>query len=164
MKEILKNLKEGNILVKISKNESTLSDFIIEHNSLTVIKILKRVRNSNKEKDFYIYEMRCFSNYNIDNNPNRWEIVDTVSTIDGPSLHPISFIEYEIYKASKDEIDNYSFVVKDDDNKIWEEAMKYLYPYTFGTMVLNPKELEDFMDQIAGDNWKICLNNLGYDF
>ena len=100
----------------------------------------------------------------MDNNPNKWEIVDNVSTIDGPYLRLISFIEYEIYKASKDEIDNYSFVVKDDDNKIWEEAMKYLYPYTFGTMVLNPKELEDFMDQIAGDNWKICLNNLGYDF
>ena len=164
MEETLKNLKEGDILVKISKNESTLSNFIIEHNKITVIKILKRVRNSNEEEDFYIYEMRCFSNYNIDNNPNRWEIVDTVSTIDGPSLHPISFIEHEINEASKDEIDNYSFVVKDDDNKIWEEAMKYLYPYTFGTMVLNPKELEDLMDQVAGNNWRICLNSLGYYF
>ena len=57
MEEILKNLREGDIFIKISENESTLSNSIIEHNSLTVIKILKRVRNSNEEEDFYIYEM-----------------------------------------------------------------------------------------------------------
>lgn len=163
MKETLKNLKEGDILVKISKNESACGDSIIEHNSLIAIKILKRVRNSNEEEDFYIYEMRCFSNYNIDNNLGKWELVDTVSTIDGPYLRLISFIEYEINEASKNEIDSYSFVVKDDTNKIWREAMKH-YPRISNAVVLNPKELEDFMDQIAGDNWKICLNNLGYDF
>lgn len=163
MEETLKNLKEGDILVKISENESALSNSIIEHNSLTVIKILKRVRKGDEEEDFYIYEMRCFSNYNIDNNPNKWEIVDTVSTIDGPSLHSISFIEHEIYESSKDEIDNYSFVVKDDDNKIWKEAMKH-YPRISNAVVLNPKELEDFMDSIAGDNWRICLSSLGHSF
>ena len=163
MKEILKNLKEGDILVKISENESVLSDSIIEHNSLITIKILKRVRNSNEKEDFYIYEMRCFSNYNIDGNLNKWELVDTVSTIDGPSLHSVSFIEHEFNEASKDDIDNYLFVVKDDTNKIWEEAMKH-YPHISNAIVLNPKELEDFMDQIAGDNWRICLSSLGYGF
>lgn len=164
MKEILKNLKEGDILVKISKNESVYGDSIIEYNSLIAIKILKRVRNSNKKEDFYIYEMKCFSNYNIDNNPNKWEIVYTVSTINEPSLYSISFIEYKFNKASKgNEIEGYSFVVKDDTNKIWEEAMKH-YPRISGDMVLDPKELEDFMDQVAGDNWRICLDSLGYDF
>jgi hypothetical protein len=99
----------------------------------------------------------------MDNNPNKWEIVDTVSTIDEPSLHSISFIEHEIYESSKDEVDNYSFVVKDDTNKIWGEAMKH-YPRISNAMVLNPKELEDFMNQIAGDNWKICLSSLGHSF
>ena len=164
MKEILKNLKEGDILVKISENESVLSDSIIEHNSLIAIKILKRVRNSNEEEDFYIYEMQGFSNYNIDSNLDKWELIDTVSTIDGPSLHPISFIEHEIYEASKSEIDNYSFVVKDDTNKIWKEAMKHHYPRISNAVVLNPKELEDFMDSIAGDNWRICLGSLGHSF
>ena len=163
MEETLKNLKEGDIFIKISENESALSNSIIEHNSLTIIKILKRVRNSNEEEDFLIYEMRCFSNYNIDNDSDKWELVDTVSTIDGPSLHPVSFIEHEINEGSKNEIDSYSFVVKDETNKIWEEAMKH-YPRIFDAMVLNPKELEDFMDQIAGDNWKICLNSLGHSF
>ena len=163
MEEILKNLREGDIFIKISENESTLSNSIIEHNSLTVIKILKRVRNSNEEENFYIYEMRCFSNYNMDNNPNKWELDDNVSTIDGPSLHSISFIEHEIYEASKSEIDNYSFVVKDETNKIWEEGMKH-YPRISNAVVLNPKELEDFMDSIAGDNWRICLSSLGYSF
>ena len=163
MKEILKNLKEGDILVKISENESVLSDSIIEHNSLIAIKILKRVGNSNEEEDFYIYEMQGFSNYNIDSNLDKWELIDTVSTIDGPSLHPISFIEHQLNVASKNEVDNYSFVVKDDTNKIWEEAMKH-YPRIFDAVVLNSKQLENFMNQIAGNNWKICLNSLGYSF
>lgn len=162
MKEILKNLKEGDIFIKISENESAWGDSTIEHNSLIAIKILKKVRNSNEKEDFFIYEMRCFSNYNMDNNPDKWELVDTVST-DEPSLHSISFIEHEFNEASKDEIDNYSFVVKDDTNKIWEEAMKH-YPRISNAMVLDSKELVDFMDQIAGDNWKICLNSLGYNF
>ena len=164
MEETLKNLKEGDIFIKISENESALSNSIIEHNSLTIIKILKRVRKGDEEEDFYIYEMRCFSNYNMDNNPNKWELDDTVSTIDGPSLHSISFIEHEIYEASKSEIDNYSFVVKDDTNKIWKEAMKHHYPHISNAVVLNPKELEDFMDSIAGDNWRICLGSLGHSF
>lgn len=159
MEEILKNLKEGDILVKISKNESVHGDSTIEYDSLIVIKILKRVRNSNEKEDYYINEMKCFSNYNIDNNPNKWEIVDTVSTIDGPALYLISFIEYELNEASENEIDSYSFVVKDDTNEIWREAMKH-YPRISNAMVLDPKELENFMDSIAGDNWKICLNNL----
>lgn len=160
MKETLKNLKEGDILIKISENESVWGDSTIEHNVLIAIKILKKVKNGDEEEDFYIYEMKCFSNYNIDNNPDKWELIGTVSTIGEPSLHPISFIEHEINEASKNEIDNYSFVVKDETNKIWEEAMKH-YPRIFDAIVLNPKELEDFMDQIADNNWKICLNSLG---
>lgn len=161
MKETLKNLKEGDILVKISKNESAWGDSIIEHSSLIIIKILKRVRNSNEEEDFYIYRMKCFSNYNIDNNPNKWELVDSVSTIGRPSLHPISFIEDELNEANKGEIGSYSFVVKDDTNEIWKGAMKH-HPRI--SNVLDPEELEDFMDSIAGSNWRICLNSLGYDF
>lgn len=170
MEEILKNLKEGDILVKISENKSVWGDdLFFKYNNLIVTKILKRVRNNNnnnnKEEDFYIYEMRCFSNFNIDNNPNKWELVDINSTIDGPSLHSISFIEDEIKDASKgNEIGGYSFVVKDDTNKIWEEAMKHYPRISADDMVLDPKELWDFMDTIAGNNWRICLISLGYDF
>ena len=165
MKETLKNLKEGDILVKISENKSVWgNDLIIKYNNLIITKILKRVRNSNEEEDFYIYEMRCFSNFNIDNNPNEWELIDADSTVDGPSLHSISFIEDEFRDASKgNEIESYSFVVKDDTNKIWEEAMKH-YPRIFGDEVLDPKELWDFVDSIAGSNWRICLISLGYYF
>lgn len=163
MKETLKNLKEGDIFIKISEGESEWGDSTIEHNSLTLIKILKRVRNSNEKEDFFIYEMKCFSNYNINNNPDKWELIDTVST-DEPSLHSISFIEYEISEACKDETENYSFVMKDDDNEIWEEAMKKHYPRISNAVVLNPKELVDFMDSIAGDNWRVCLSSLGYAF
>jgi hypothetical protein len=162
MEENLKNLREGDIFIKISENETTLSNSIIEHNSLTIIKILKKVKNSNDDE--YVYEMKCFSNYNMDNNPNKWEIIDTVSTFDWPSLHSISFIEHEVYEVSKDEIDNYSFVVKDDDNKIWKEAMKHYPCISSNAIVLNPKELEDFMDLIAGDIWKVCLGSLGHSF
>ena len=53
MKETLKNLKEGDIFIKISEGESEWGDSTIEHNSLTLIKILKRVRNSNEKEDFF---------------------------------------------------------------------------------------------------------------
>jgi hypothetical protein len=163
MKKILENLKEGDIFIKISEGESEWSDSTIEHNSITIMKILKKVKKRDEKEDFFIYEMRCFSNYNIDNNPDKWELVDTVST-DEPSLQSISFIEYEISETCKDEVDNCSFVMKDDANEIWEEAMKKHYPRISNAVVLNPKELEDFMNSIAGDNWRICLGSLGYAF
>lgn len=60
MKETLKNLKEGDILVKLSRNES--DDTTIEHHSIIVIKIHKKVKCRYSKEDLYIFEIKHFSN------------------------------------------------------------------------------------------------------
>jgi hypothetical protein len=157
MKEILKNLKEGDILVKLSRNESVFNDITIEHHSIIIIKIHKKVKCGYSKEDLYIFEIKHFSNYNIDNNSDKWELV--VSTCQ-PTLRSISFIEHSIDGENKGEINNYSFVVKDDTNKVWEEIVKR----NLSVGYIANSELEDFMNQVAGNNWKICLNSLGYSF